>query len=161
MRTALAIATAVLSPLAAAQDWSADQLAVIKLIERCNDAWADSLRPPQAFAKFSAACPEAPGSVFWYAPADEPIAYGGERGLWARSAASGNTVSWGDFQPVEVQIHRDVALAYFTVTWTVTTPAGVARQHPSQRLTVTRRDGDRWVLLGGTVTAVPTPTADD
>jgi hypothetical protein len=137
-----------------ADSWSPDQQAVIDQVSRCNDGWVESIAK-KTFALFTSACPETPDAIYWYTGSPAPVSYGGADGMWSRSATATRAVSWRDLKPAAVQIDGDVALIYYTVTWTPEPVAGPVRSAPSRRLTVFRRVKGQWLMAGGTITAVP------
>jgi Domain of unknown function (DUF4440) len=73
--------------------------------------------------------------------------------VWSRSSAANRAVSWQDLKPISVQIDGDVALIYYSVTWTVVPMSGESRRNPSHRLTVFRRVNGQWLMAGGTIAA--------
>lgn len=92
------------------QTWSPAQQEIIEQIKRCNDAWVSSIEQKR-FEVYDAVCPATDQAVFWYTGRDgAPAPYKGSNGLWTTSQSSQNRAfSWGDLEPVTVQIDGDVA----------------------------------------------------
>lgn len=141
------------SPVSA-QSWSPAQQAVIDQITRCNDGWVESIAR-KTFELYATSCPETRDALYWYTSLAAPIPYGGADGMWSRSSAANRGVSWRDLKPGTVHIDGDVALVYYEVTWTTEPVSGEGRPATSRRFTVFRRVNGRWLMAGGTITAVP------
>jgi len=152
------VALFVTSPaIVPAQRWSTQQQEIIDQVRRCNDGWVASIEQ-RRFEAFDAVCPQTADAVFWYSAADRPVPYRGSNGFWSSTVAGIRSESWRDLQPVAVNVEGDLALIYYSVTWTLVPNTGEARDVPSRRLTVFQRRNGRWLMAGGTIApASPVP----
>jgi ketosteroid isomerase-like protein len=138
------------------QTWSPAQQEIIEQIKRCNDAWVSSIEQKR-FEVYDAVCPATDQAVFWYTGRDgAPAPYKGSNGLWTTSQSSQNRAfSWGDLEPVTVQIDGDVAYFYYGVTWSFESNEGTRTNNRSRRLTVFQKRNGRWYMSAGSIAAVP------
>jgi hypothetical protein len=137
----------------AAQDLTAAQRDVVAALTRCFDGWVQSF-VDRSFSTFAKACPQSAEAAFWYTDRDGPVAYGGDTGLWNSVIGSTQTYAWRALQPISVLLDDDLALVFFTVTWSRQPNSGAAVEAASKRMNVFRKKEGVWEMVGGMMTTV-------
>ncbi len=144
-----------------ASEFNAEQQQLIERIKACNDAWATSIAQ-RSYAVFESACPQQRDALFWYtdAPDAPPIPYGGASGLWQYMSGGQSKAWWNAYTPDAVTIAGDTALVFYSIVWTIERRDGTQSEpSASRRVTVFRRSGDDWIMVGGSVAPDPTTSS--
>jgi len=137
----------------AAQTLSPRQQEVVDALTRCFDGWVQSF-VDRAFSTFANACPQTDEPAYWYTENEEPVAYGGPSGLWAGLVGETSRYAWKDLHPISVLVDDDMALIYFTVTWSRTPISGAAVEATTRRMNVFRRRDGAWRMMAGMMTTI-------
>lgn len=143
------LAGVVSTPLMA-QTWSPEQREIIDFADGCWSSWAT-----EDWATYESACPGHPEGRYW--DMNESLPSYGHRSWkgWAEAMWPHLDAVHHEIRPIAVQFFGDLALYYFFAAFSNVDTNGQVSTFTRRELAVLQRQGEGWVVVGGSWMTFP------